>query len=51
LGDNEPVVVPFESYAEFHEDEDKELSSQVGSLITSSDENKIHKGEQEISHA
>jgi hypothetical protein len=40
LNDHEPVVVPLESYAEFHEDEGEDLSVQECSLVHSSDDDK-----------
>jgi hypothetical protein len=50
LDDQEPVVAPLESYAEFHEDEDEELSVQVCSLVHSSDDDKFQEEEPQVNY-
>jgi len=50
LDDHEPIFAPLELYVDFHEDEYEELSFQVDSLVPSSDDDKIQKEEQQISH-
>jgi hypothetical protein len=51
LGDHEPVIAPIGSFVEFHENEDEEPNFQVGLLVPSSDDHKIQKEQQQISHA
>ena len=50
LNDQEPIVAPLESYAEFHEDEGEELSVQESSLVHSSDDDKFQEEDPQVNH-
>jgi hypothetical protein len=49
LDDQEPIVAPLESYAEFREGEDQELSALVCSLTHFSEDGKFQEEEPHVS--
>jgi len=49
LDDHETVIAPLGPYAEFNEDENEGPNLQVGLLISSINDDKIQKEEQQIS--